>query len=110
MPTADVARAAGCGPSADCRSASRSNRKSDQDTSFTLCLGPCRDLPDMLPVDGLRAAAWVDGEGSVGNALQFAGDGIGFCKANPNLNSRGEGPDAAPTLWRLGHGGGNGYE
>jgi hypothetical protein len=65
MPTTKVARATGCGRPADCRSASRSKRKSDQDASFAPCLGPCRDLPDMLPVDGLRAAAWVDGEGSV---------------------------------------------
>jgi len=65
MPSADVARATGCGRPADCRSASRPTRMSDQDSLFAPCTGPCRDLPDILPVDGLQAAAWSDGEGSV---------------------------------------------
>ena len=64
----------------------------------------------MLPVDGCGPPPGLTVREVSVTLSNLPVTALDSFQANPNLSSRGEGFDAAPTLWRLGHGGSNGYE
>src|SRR5579862_6305468 len=85
MSPTNASRASRCGRTSESRPSPRADCKSDPHTSLPACFRLHGHPHDHLPVNGLWTISWVDRQGTVGNVLHFATDGIGLRKRDTDL-------------------------